>query len=87
MIYINFLKNSIQNEILKCGAIMSVLNLDILINRKDSTLHRLSANNSEVIIAHDDVVVETGDHVILFLVDKKHTRDIEQLFQVGFTFF
>lgn len=42
---------------------------------------------SQVIIAHDDVIVETGDHVIVFLIDKKHTRDIEQLFQVGFTFF
>lgn len=42
---------------------------------------------SEVIIAHDDVVVQTGDHVIVFLLDKKHTRDIEKLFQVGFTFF
>jgi len=41
----------------------------------------------EVSIAHDDVVVETGDHVIVFLVTKKHIRDIEQLFQVGFTFF
>ena len=42
---------------------------------------------SEVLIAHDNVVVESGDHVILFLVDKKHIRDIELLFQVGFTFF
>lgn len=42
---------------------------------------------SEVIIAHDDVVVQSGDHVIVFLLDKKHTRDIEKLFQVGFTFF
>ncbi|ACR11235.1 Trk system potassium transporter TrkA [Teredinibacter turnerae] len=41
----------------------------------------------EVIIAHDDVVIESGDHVILFLVDKRYTRDIERLFQVGFTFF
>ncbi|MEX1033978.1 MAG: Trk system potassium transporter TrkA [Cellvibrionaceae bacterium] len=42
---------------------------------------------SQVLIAHDDIVVETGDHVILFLVDKKFTRNIEQLFQVGFSFF
>lgn len=42
---------------------------------------------AEVIIAHGDVVIETDDHVILFLVDKKHTRDIEKLFQVGFSFF
>lgn len=41
----------------------------------------------EVIIAHDDVVIEAGDHVIVFLVNKRFTRDIERLFQVGFTFF
>lgn len=43
--------------------------------------------SNQVIIAHDDTVVESEDHVILFLIDKKHTRDVEQLFQVGFTFF
>jgi len=41
----------------------------------------------EVIIAHDDIVIETGDHVIVFLVNKKYTRDVEKLFQVGFSFF
>lgn len=41
----------------------------------------------KVLIAHDDTTVESGDHVILFLVDKRYTRDIEKLFQVGFTFF
>lgn len=41
----------------------------------------------EVIIAHDDVIIQSGDHVILFLVDKRFTPDIERLFQVGFTFF
>jgi len=40
----------------------------------------------EVIIAHDDIVIESGDHVIVFLIDKRYTRDIERLFQVGFTF-
>jgi trk system potassium uptake protein TrkA len=48
---------------------------------------RETTQGNEVLIAHDDVVVETGDHVIVFLVDKKHTPDIEQLFQVGFSFF
>jgi len=42
---------------------------------------------SKVLIAHHDVMIETGDHVILFLVAKKTTRDIEKLFQVGFSFF
>ncbi len=43
--------------------------------------------SSEVLIAHDDVVVQSGDHVIVFLLEKRHIRDIEKLFQVGFTFF
>ena len=41
----------------------------------------------KVLIAHDDVVIEPDDHVILFLIDKRRTRDVEKLFQVGFTFF
>ena len=43
--------------------------------------------NGEVIMAHHDVVIQNNDHVIVFVVDKRHTRDIEKLFQVGFTFF
>ena len=42
---------------------------------------------SDVLIAHDDVVVESDDHVILFLVDKKEVRAVERLFQVGLAFF
>ena len=41
----------------------------------------------EVIIAHGDVMVESGDHVILFVVDKRRIREVERLFQVGLTFF
>jgi len=40
----------------------------------------------EVIIAHHDSVIETDDHVILFVVDKKRIPDVERLFQVGITF-
>ena len=43
--------------------------------------------DEEVLIAHDVTVIESGDHVILFLMDKKHIRDVERLFQVGLTFF
>ncbi len=43
--------------------------------------------NDEVLIAHDDTVVETDDHVILFLVDRKQIPEVERLFQVGFSFF
>ena len=41
----------------------------------------------EVLIAHRNIVVETNDHVILFLVDKTKIKDVEQLFQVGLNFF
>uniref|UniRef100_UPI0025CEC5F1 Trk system potassium transporter TrkA n=1 Tax=Nevskia sp. TaxID=1929292 RepID=UPI0025CEC5F1 len=40
----------------------------------------------DVIIAHHDVTIEAEDHVILFIVDKRRTKDVEKLFQVGLTF-
>lgn len=42
---------------------------------------------SEVVIAHHDTVIKTDDHVILFLSDKSCIQKVEQLFQVGVTFF
>jgi trk system potassium uptake protein TrkA len=41
----------------------------------------------KVLIARRDVVVESGDHVILFVIDKRRIRDVERLFQVGLSFF
>jgi trk system potassium uptake protein TrkA len=41
----------------------------------------------EVIMGHDNVVIQTDDHVILFLTDKKKVPAVEKLFQVGFSFF
>jgi len=40
----------------------------------------------EVIMAHHDTVIESEDHVILFLVDKRRISEVERLFQVGITF-
>lgn len=40
----------------------------------------------EVLIAHHDTVIEAEDHLILFLVDKQRTREVERLFQVGVMF-
>lgn len=42
---------------------------------------------SEVLIAHDDVMVQQDDHVILFLVDKRQVQAVERLFQVDLSFF
>jgi trk system potassium uptake protein TrkA len=41
----------------------------------------------EVIIAHRNTLVEAEDHVILILTNKRYIKEVERLFQVGFTFF
>jgi trk system potassium uptake protein len=40
----------------------------------------------DVIIAHRNTRIEAEDHVILFIVDKRKTKEVEKLFQVGLTF-
>lgn len=40
----------------------------------------------QVIMAHHDTVIETDDHVILFLTDRRKIESIEKLFQVGVSF-
>jgi len=52
---------------------------------KGATIGAL-VRGDEVLIAHDDVIIRTGDHVILFLVDKSRIHDVERLFQVTVTF-
>ena len=42
--------------------------------------------NEQVIIAHHDTVIETDDHVILFMTDRRKVEHIEKLFQVGVSF-
>ncbi len=41
----------------------------------------------DVMMASSDVVVESNDHVILFVMKKRHIPDVERLFQVGLGFF
>jgi trk system potassium uptake protein TrkA len=48
---------------------------------------REGEKGKEVLIAHDSTVIQNGDHVIVFLVDKRQTKYVEKLFQVGFSFF
>jgi trk system potassium uptake protein TrkA len=40
----------------------------------------------EVLIAHDDVIIATDDHVVLFMVDKSKVAAVERLFQVSLNF-
>ena len=41
----------------------------------------------DVFVAKGDFVLQSGDHVILFVVDKSRIRAVERLFQVGIGFF
>ena len=40
----------------------------------------------QAIMAHHDTVIETDDHVILFMTDRRKIDKIEDLFQVGVSF-
>jgi trk system potassium uptake protein TrkA len=42
--------------------------------------------DDKVIIAHHDTVIETDDHVILFMTDRRSIEKLESLFQVGVSF-
>ena len=42
---------------------------------------------SKVIIAHHDTVIESEDHVIVFVTNKRTLPKVEKLFQVGIGFF
>jgi len=42
--------------------------------------------DGRVIIAHHDTVIESDDHVILFLTDRRKIENLEKLFQVGVSF-
>lgn len=57
------------------------------INLPEGTTIGAIVRNDEVLIAHDNTIVEPNDHVILFLVDRKRIPEVERLFQVGFSFF
>ena len=52
---------------------------------QDTTIGAI-VRGDEVVIAHHDTVIQSEDHVILFLVDKSRISEVERLFQVGITF-
>lgn len=57
------------------------------INLPSGTTIGAIIRDDQVLIAHDDIVIQNNDHVILFLVDKRRIVEVERLFQVGLTFF
>ncbi len=50
-------------------------------------LVRGEGDQAQVIIPHHDTVIDSNDHVIVFLPRKRMVREVEKLFQVSATFF
>jgi len=57
------------------------------INLPPGTTIGAIVRGDNVIITHHDTVIEAEDHVILFLIHKRYITEVEQLFQVNFSFF
>lgn len=57
----------------------SIENIELPPGTSINTLVR----GEEVLQAHHDAVVEEGDHVILFLTDRRYIDEVERLFQAG----
>jgi trk system potassium uptake protein len=48
---------------------------------------RGQGRSSVVLMPHHDTLIETDDHVIIFIPNKRLVREVERLFQVSATFF
>jgi trk system potassium uptake protein TrkA len=48
---------------------------------------RGEGKGSEVLMPHHDLLIEDGDHIIIFIPNKRLVREVEKLFQVSATFF
>lgn len=57
------------------------------LNLPDGAIIGAIVREEELIIATKELVIEAEDHVILFVTNKKQIPAVEQLFQVGLTFF
>lgn len=48
---------------------------------------RGEGHNSQVLMPHHDTRILTGDHLVVFIPNKRQVREVERLFQVSATFF
>ncbi|MCZ8253035.1 MAG: Trk system potassium transporter TrkA [Hylemonella sp.] len=48
---------------------------------------RGEGRKSEVLMPHHDTLIEDGDHIVIFIPNKRLVREVERLFQVSATFF
>lgn len=50
-------------------------------------LVRGEGREQRVLMPHHDTEIQTDDHLVIFIPDKRQVRDVERLFQVSATFF
>lgn len=55
---------------------------DLLSESTEESSALAEVSTVQVIIAHHDTVIESGDHVIVFVINRKMIRAVEKLFQV-----
>ena len=55
---------------------------DLLSESTEESSVLAEVSTVQVIIAHHDTVIESGDHVIVFVINRKMIRAVEKLFQV-----
>ena len=48
---------------------------------------RGEGRHQKVLMPHHDTVIETDDHLVIFIPNKRQVREVERLFQVSATFF
>ncbi len=48
---------------------------------------RGEGRKTEVLMPHHDTLIADGDHIVIFIPNKRMVRDVERLFQVSATFF
>jgi trk system potassium uptake protein TrkA len=56
------------------------------LNLPEGTTIGAIVRQDELVFINSRTVVESGDHIIMFLVDKRHIAAVEQLFQVSSAF-
>ena len=57
-----------------------------IVRRRDKDSAAANGNDHEVLIAHHDTTIESDDHVIVFVVNKRMVPSVEKLFQVDVGF-
>jgi trk system potassium uptake protein TrkA len=78
---------AIENIELPNGALVGALVRGLTATDGDIEAGVLDPKRAEVLIAHHDTVIEAGDHVIVFVNNKRTIPKIEKLFQVSAGFF